>query len=112
MDLFRLRQNGTLVFASSQHYLRETSGEMRKRNEVERWPRPLVAVDLVLFTVTGAHQHLRLQVLLVERGVEPYHGSWALPGGFVREREDLEAAAVRELAEETGVRDVYLEQVS
>jgi 8-oxo-dGTP diphosphatase len=85
---------------------------MRKRNDVEEWPRPLVAVDLVLFTVTGWHQHLRLQVLLVERGVEPYRSSWALPGGFVREREDLAAAARRELQEETGVHDVYLEQVA
>jgi 8-oxo-dGTP diphosphatase len=66
-----------------------------------------VAVDLVIFTVReGA-----LQVLLIERGIPPFKGQWALPGGFVLEHETLEAAARRELEEETGLRDVYLEQL-
>jgi 8-oxo-dGTP diphosphatase len=70
-------------------------------------PAVSVAVDLVIFTVReGA-----LQVLLIERGVPPYQGQWALPGGFVLERETLEEAARRELEEETGLRDVYLEQL-
>jgi ADP-ribose pyrophosphatase YjhB (NUDIX family) len=66
-----------------------------------------VAVDLVIFTVRDG----ALQVLLVERGVPPYKGQWALPGGFVLERETLEEAARRELQEETGLDDVYLEQL-
>lgn len=72
-------------------------------------PRPhaLVTVDLAIFTV----REDALQVLLVQRGAAPFKDRWALPGGFVREDEPLEQAALRELEEETGVRDVYLEQL-
>ncbi|MBI2267111.1 MAG: NUDIX hydrolase [Armatimonadetes bacterium] len=52
-----------------------------------------------------------LQVLLVKRKVWPYKNRWALPGGFVRMKESLEQAAIRELYEETHVKDVYLEQL-
>lgn len=58
-----------------------------------------VTVDLAIFTIRDGH----FSVLLVERGVDPYVGSWALPGGFVEPDEDAETAAWRELAEETGV---------
>jgi len=70
-------------------------------------PAVRVAVDLVIFTV----REDGLQVLLIERGIPPFQGQWALPGGFVLERETLEEAARRELEEETGLRDVYLEQL-
>lgn len=58
-----------------------------------------VTVDLAIFTIRNG----ALSVLLVERGEDPYAGHWALPGGFVGPDEDAEAAAWRELAEETGV---------
>lgn len=58
-----------------------------------------VTVDLAVFTVRDT----RLNVLLVERGEDPYKGHWALPGGFVQPRESAEEAARRELAEETGL---------
>ncbi len=58
-----------------------------------------VTVDLAVFTIRDG----ALAVLLIERGAEPYAGSWALPGGFVEPTEDAETAAWRELVEETGV---------
>ena len=66
-----------------------------------------VAVDIVIFSL----REDELQVLLIQRGIPPFQGRWALPGGFVLEGESVEAAARRELEEETGVHDVYLEQL-
>ena len=84
---------------------------MPKHKHCYEWPRPAVTVDIALFTVAGELNELRLQVLLIERDEEPWRGQWALPGGFVRENEDLVAAARRELAEEAGVTAVTLAQV-
>ena len=58
-----------------------------------------VTCDLVIFAIDDD----RLKVALIKRGEKPYKGRWALPGGFVREKEDLAEAAARELAEETGL---------
>jgi 8-oxo-dGTP diphosphatase len=62
-------------------------------------PRPALTVDLVV--IAGPPEARR--VLLVRRGLEPFRGRWALPGGFVDENEPLEHAARRELEEETGL---------
>ncbi len=66
-----------------------------------------VAVDIVIFTIHSAE----LKVLLVNRGIPPFEGQFALPGGFVLADESLDRAALRELKEETGVADLYLEQL-
>src|SRR6185503_19452708 len=71
------------------------------------YPRPAVTVDCILFTFAENE----LKVLLIQRKHGPFQGKWALPGGFVNEDEELHAAALRELAEETNVNDVYLEQL-
>ncbi len=71
------------------------------------YPKPSVTVDITVFTIKDS----RLKILLIKRNLAPFQNSWALPGGFVRMDESLENAAQRELEEETGVRDVYLEQL-
>ncbi|MFN2240976.1 MAG: NUDIX hydrolase [Anaerolineae bacterium] len=69
--------------------------------------RPLVTVDVVIFTLRAGS----LQVLLVRRKRPPCEAMWAIPGGTIGPVEDLEAAAVRILEEETGLGDVFLEQL-
>ena len=71
------------------------------------YPHPAVTVDTLIFTVRDD----ALKVLLIKRAQEPFRGVWAIPGGFVNIDEDLEAAARRELQEETGVCGGYLEQL-
>lgn len=74
---------------------------------VYRHARPALTVDCVVLAFDGG----RLSVLLVRRGVAPFEGRWALPGGFVHVDETLEDAARRELTEETSLEDVYLEEL-
>ena len=72
-----------------------------------QYERPSVTVDVVTFTLRD-HD---LKVLLIRRKHPPFAGYWAIPGGFVQMDESLEAGALRELEEETGVCDVYIEQL-
>ena len=70
-------------------------------------PHPAVTADIVVFTIRDD----QLKLLLIRRAFAPHNGKWALPGGFVDIDEGLDEAASRELKEETGVSDVYLEQL-
>ncbi|GBK62253.1 MAG: NUDIX domain-containing protein [Paenibacillus macerans] len=95
-----------------------TESEFLRRYSPGDYERPSVAADTVIFTVTDADAdsyrklpEKELRVLLIRRGGHPFLGQWALPGGFVRPDETTEQAAARELREETGVEDVYLEQL-
>lgn len=80
---------------------------MPEQYDASKFERPSVTVDVVIFSL----REERLKVLLVRRKQWPFEGMWAIPGGFVKMDESLDEAAKRELAEETGVRDVYFEQL-
>lgn len=83
-----------------------TPGEEERGAYTYEYPRPALTADNVIFGFDGDN----LKVLLIRRGVDPYKGYWALPGGFMRMSESIEECARRELFEETNVKDVYLEQ--
>ena len=74
------------------------------------FPAVAATVDIVVFTICAG----KLNLLLIQRGQDPFRGNWALPGGFVRPDEDLDAAAARELEEETAVSgdEKFLEQLA
>ncbi|MHC4072419.1 MAG: NUDIX domain-containing protein [Planctomycetota bacterium] len=79
----------------------------KKGKYIYDWPRPMVTVDAVVFACSDD----KTEVLLINRKHEPFKGRWAVPGGFIEIDEELEDAVVRELAEETGLTGVELEQV-
>ena len=72
-----------------------------------KYARPALTVDCVVFGLDEED----LKILLIQRGLEPFKDRWALPGGFVTVGEDIENAARRELKEETGLDNIYLEQL-
>lgn len=73
------------------------------------YERPSVTADTLVFTQTRRGE---LSLLLIRRGNHPFLGHWALPGGFVNIDESLDVAARRELFEETGLADIYMEQLA
>lgn len=78
-----------------------------KQEYTYRYPHPAVTTDCVVFGFDG----VRLNVLLIERGDEPYKGRWAFPGGFLNIDEDAPDGARRELYEETGLQVTNIEQL-
>src|SRR5258705_6108681 len=72
-----------------------------------QFPRAALTVECVVF----GYDEGELKVLLIQRGLDPFKGRWALPGGFVRVEETIDEAARRELAEEAGLANVFLEQL-
>ena len=78
-----------------------------ERIDLEAWPHPSLTVDVALLTARDG----ALRALLLQRASPPDAGSWALPGGFVRMDEDLDAAAARILREKAGLDSLYIEQL-
>lgn len=71
-----------------------------------KYPHPAVTTDCIIFTFTDS----RLKVLLIRRGLEPYKGCWALPGGFIKPEESADQCAMRELREETSLTVSHMRQ--
>lgn len=87
-----------------------TEQEFLRQYDPDRYEKPAVTVDMLIFTVNPEKDYA-LELLLIERGGHPFLGKWAIPGGFVEMEESLEEAAARELLEETGLSDIYMEQL-
>ena len=79
---------------------------MEEKKYCYKYPHPAVTTDCVIFGFDGRE----LQVLLIERGIEPFKGKWAFPGGFLKMDETAREGALRELKEETGLENAYIEQ--
>ena len=79
---------------------------MEEKKYCYKYPHPAVTTDCVIFGFNGSE----LQVLLIERGIEPFKGKWAFPGGFLNMDETAGEGAMRELKEETGLENAYIEQ--
>ncbi len=79
----------------------------KKGKYIYDWPRPMVSVDAIVF---GFFKN-KAKLLLIKRRNEPFKGKWAIPGGYIEIDEELEKAVARELAEETGLVNVPLEQM-
>lgn len=89
-----------------------------KETEKDKYEKPSVTTDMAIFTVVTEEakdvrrkSDMDLRLLMIQRGGHPYKGDWALAGGFMNIDEDLDTAVQRELKEETGVSNVYAEQL-
>lgn len=93
-----------------------TESEFIEKYDPNKYDRPSVTNDVLIFTLGDGEErsnypHKKLQLLLIQRRDHPYIHKWALPGGFLNMDEDLIQGAYRELEEETGVTDIYVEQL-
>ncbi len=86
-----------------------TEQQFLEQYRPDDYDRPGVTVDMLVLGMSRSLDNLK--ILLIQRGNHPYIGCWALPGGFVNMDESAYAAACRELREETGLENVYLEQI-
>lgn len=96
----------------------ENEKEFLKQYNPEIYDRPSVTNDVIIFTTDDIEEENSrkvpkkgLQVLLIKRDDYPAKGKWAIPGGFVNTQEGLEEGAIRKLKEETGIDNVYIEQL-
>ncbi|MBE6314870.1 MAG: NUDIX hydrolase [Bacteroidales bacterium] len=79
---------------------------MNDQNFCYKYPHPALTADCVIFGFDG----MAIKVLLIQRGIEPFKGKWAFPGGFMKIDETAEECAKRELEEETGLKNTAVEQ--
>ena len=83
------------------------NSQQTKSKYCYQYPHPAVTADCVIF---GYDESNNIKVLLIQRGQDPHKGKWAFPGGFMNIDETVEQCACRELEEETGLKDVAVEQ--
>jgi 8-oxo-dGTP diphosphatase len=88
--------------------VRESQQNFRSDSRIKQYEKPLLTVDVNVFTICDG----KLKILLVQRKAEPYHNMWSIPGGFMNIGETLDEAANRRLFDRTGVKEIYLEQLS
>lgn len=96
----------------------ETEEGYLKKYDINDYERPSITNDVIIFTTDDKHEENSrkvprkgMQILLIKRDNYPEIDKWAVPGGFVRMDESLEEGAIRKLKEETGIENVYLEQL-
>lgn len=87
----------------------EEERQFLENYDPSKYDKPSVTADIVIFTLSDTNE---LSILLIKRGGYPYKDMWAIPGGFVNMDESVNAAAIRELEEETGIAGISVEQVA